>query len=117
MNQKKLYNNLTFKLDLANEITTKKVIRLRSLFAGKMTNNLIRVKNRYSFNVNSLWRIDLTKVTSAYTIETLYEKNETFELECEYIGTKIIPFELFIKSMSDLYKLILLNSNYCDTCV
>jgi hypothetical protein len=118
--EKKLFNNLTFKLEIANEIPSNKVIRLRSQFAGKMVNNLIRVKNRYTFEINNLWKIDLTKVTSAYTLETLQDKNETFECECEYIGYNIggnIPFEVFIKSMSDLYKLILSNSNYCDTCV
>jgi len=114
---KKLYNNLTFKLEIANEIISNKVIRLRSPFAGKMMNNLIRIKNRYSFKINNLWKIDLTKVTSAYTLETLKDKNETFECECEYIGGCEVPFDLFIKSMSDLYKLILSNSNYCDTCV
>jgi len=115
--EKKLYNNLTFKLELANEVPTNKIIKLKSLFAGKMTNNLIRVKNRYSFSINNLWKIDLTKVLSAYSPETLKEKNETFELECEYIGNESVPFELFIKSMSNLYKLILSNSNYCDSCV
>jgi hypothetical protein len=113
---KKFFNNLTFKLEIANEVISKKIIGLKSQIAGKMVNNLIRFKNRYSFIINELWKIDLTKVTSAYTLESLKDKNETFECECEYIGGNI-PFELFIKSMSDIYKLILSNSNYCDTCV
>ena len=117
VSEKKLYNNLTFKLELANEIVNKKVIGLKSLFAGKMVNNNIRVKNRHSFKVNDLWTIDLTKVTSAYTLQTLKDKNETYELECEYTGDRSVPFEIFIKTMSDLYKMIMLNSNYCESCV
>jgi len=115
--KKKLYNNLTFKLELANEVPINKVIRLRSLFAGKTVNNLIRVKIRYAFTVNKLWKIDLTKVQSAYTLETLQDKNEKFECECEYIGGPEVSFETFINSMDNLFRLILTHSNYCDSCV
>ena len=117
VSENKLYNNLTFKLELANEIISNKVIGLRSQFAGKMVNNNIRVKHRYSFKINNLWIIDLTKVTSAYTLQTLKDKNETYELECEYIGDRSVPFEIFIESLSNLYKMILSNSNYCESCV
>jgi len=113
--EKKFYNNLTFKLELAQEVQTNKVIKLRSLFAGNMVNNLIRLKNRLSFQVHEFWRVDLTNVLSAYTLETLKDKNETFEFECEYTGPKTLPFEDFIKSMSDLYILILSHSNYGDS--
>jgi hypothetical protein len=114
--KQKLYNNLVFKLELAKEIPTDKVIGLKSIYAGKTTNNLIRFKERYSFKINQLWRIDLTKVVSAYSLETLKDKNETFECECEFIGDADVPFETFVKSLSNLFKLIASNSNYCDTC-
>jgi len=116
--EKKFYNNLSIRLEVSNEVPSNKVIKLRSQFAGKMVNNLIRVKNRYSFKINNLWRLDLTKVLSAYTPETLEDKNEKFECECEFIGdNKTISFELFLESMNKLYKLLLSNSNYCDSCV
>jgi hypothetical protein len=113
----KLYNNLGFKLALSNEIETNKVVGLRSQVAGKIVNNQIRFKNRYSFTINKLWQVDMTKVISGYTLEDLKDKNETFELECEYIGDETLNFEDFITSMDNLFKLILLNSNYCDSCV
>ena len=109
---KKLYNNLGFKLDLANEVETGKVIKLRSQFAGKIVNNQIRVKNRHSFFINNYWRIDLTKVISGYDLASLQDKNETFECECEFVGETETPFEDFIKSMDSLFKLIIENSNY-----
>jgi len=40
------------------------------------------------------------------------EKNETFEIECEFIGKKV-SFNSFLKSFSNLYILILQNSSYC----
>ena len=64
-----------------------------------------------SFEVG-LWRIDITRVLSAYKISELKDKNETSELECEYIG-KHVSFDVFITSMSNLYKFILNNSSYC----
>lgn len=115
--KKKFYNNLTLRVEVSNEIPTNAVIHLRSQFAGKSVNNLIRVKNRYTFQINRLWKVDLTKVLSGYTLETLEDKNEKFECECEYTGDKTIPFEIFLDSMNKLYKLLISNSNYCETCV
>ena len=114
--KEKLYNNITFKMEVAKEVKTDKVVGLKSIYRGKSTNNLIRFKERYGFKISPLWRIDLTKVVSAYSLETLPEKNETFECECEFIGPVTTPFEVFIESFSDLYKRILSNTNYCDSC-
>jgi len=108
----KLYNNLGFKLDLSIEVETAKVIKLRSQFAGKIVNNQIRVKTRHSFSINKLWRVDLTKVISGYDLASLQDKNESFECECEFIGETETPFEVFIKSMDSLFKLIVYFSNY-----
>ena len=108
----RLFNNLGFKLELAEEVVTDKIIGLRSQFAGKIVNNLIRVKTRYSFNMGNFWRIDLTKVVSAYSLETLKDKNETFEFECEFIGGQETSFAVFIKSMETLYRLIVAHSSY-----
>ena len=106
------YNNLSFKLETSREIPIVKAIGLKTLFAGEYRNNNIRVKNRFSFKVNDHWRIDLTKVLSGYTLETLADKNESFELECEFIGGKV-PFDDFILSMNKLYIMILKESGYC----
>ena len=116
-NEKKMYNNLSFKLELSNEQETTRRVGLRSQFAGKFVNNTIRVKLRHSFYVNNLWRIDLTKVITGYTLESLREKNESFECECEFIGFIETPFDDFIESMDRLFRLIIVNSNYCETCV
>lgn len=115
--KKKMYNNLGFKLELSNEVEIPNVVGLRSHYAGKMVNNQIRVKNRFSFDINGLWRVDLTKVVNGYTLESLKDKNETFEFECEFMGDQQTTFEVFIKSMDNLFRLIIENSNYCDTCV
>jgi hypothetical protein len=103
-----VFFNLQFKLSLSEENSTNKVIGL----TYDKTNNNIRIKHRYSFNIDGLWRIDATIVKSGYTIEDAKNKNETFEIECEYIG-KIISDEKFIKSFSNLYMLILQNTSYC----
>ena len=103
-----LYNNLVLKLNLSKEIPTEIVTGLKN----EKTKNLIRSKKRISFKINELWRIDITRILSSYNISELVEKNETYELECEYIGTKI-PFEDFVKSMNVLYKFILNNTSYC----
>jgi len=100
--------NLVFKLALSEERGTSKVIGLKS----ERTNNNIRFKRRYSFRVGPLWRIDATVVKSGYSIKEAMEKNETFEIECEFIGKKV-SFDSFLKSFSNLYILILQNSSYC----
>jgi hypothetical protein len=95
-------------LALSEEIPTSKVIGLKT----ERTNNNIRFKRRYSFRVGPLWRIDATEVKSGYSIKEAMEKNETFEIECEFIGKKV-SFDSFLKSFSNLYILILQNSSYC----
>ena len=102
-----LYNNLVLKLNVSNEVPITDTIGLRN----GLLYNLLRSKKRMSFEVG-LWRIDITRVLSAYKISELKDKNETYELECEYIG-KHVSFDVFITSMSNLYKFILNNSSYC----
>jgi hypothetical protein len=101
--------NLIFKLALSEELPTTKVIGLKT---GD-TNNNIRIKKRYSFQIGGVWRIDATVVKSGYSIKDVMEKNETFEVECEFIGQTNISFQSFLKSFSNLYILILQNTNYC----
>jgi len=91
---------LTFKLSLSSETDSPIVVT-------KSRTNLTRIKLRDSFIYHS-WRIDITKVISIDNDISI----ETYEIECEYIG-KVIPFQKFIESMSDVYKLILKNTNYC----
>ena len=72
-------------------------------------NKFFRYKKRYSYvTMNKMWRIDLTAVKSSdkgrYMNQFTYsktfreagilQKNETFELEVEYIGSQSTTFEL-----------------------
>jgi hypothetical protein len=56
--------------------------------------------------------VDFTRIKTSYDITDILEKNEMYELECEYIGGNI-PFDDFLKSLNDLYMIILSNSSYC----
>jgi hypothetical protein len=105
----KLYNNLVFKLDVSDEMQIDKVIGLPGTPSKTTT---IRVKDRHTFKINNNWKIDLTKVWTSFDIKDVMTKNETYELECEYLGGDL-PFADFIKSLSDLYKILLSNSSYC----
>ena len=109
-----LYGNIIFKLALSEETQTENVIGFKTLVLDKKSgiNNNIRIKNRFSFQVGNLWRIDLTVVKSGYSLDELKDKREDYEIECEFIG-KNIPFNTFIKSFSNLYILLLENTGYC----
>ena len=109
LNDKQLYNNLTFKLSLSTETETDIVVGLKSQLHDRVVYNTIRIKQRNSFYFNN-WRIDITKVITTMDIHDL--SNETYEIECEYIGEKI-PFQMFLESMNTMYKLILQNNSYC----
>jgi hypothetical protein len=116
----KLYNNLTFKLDLSTEEHTDRKIGVVTQIDNEKVTNFIRVKSRKTFKVNDLWQIDLTRIKSSYFISDVLEKNETFECECEYIGPGSqqnngipIPFGDFLDSINKLYQIILSNSGYC----
>jgi hypothetical protein len=108
----KLYNNLTIKIDLSTEEPSEKVIGINSQIESRKVTNNIRVKSRKSFRINELWRVDFTRIKTSYSISDVLEKNELYELECEYTGGNI-PFDDFIKSLNDLYMIILSNSGYC----
>uniref|UniRef100_A0A6C0I7X9 mRNA 5'-phosphatase n=1 Tax=viral metagenome TaxID=1070528 RepID=A0A6C0I7X9_9ZZZZ len=98
--------NLQFKLALSNETVSNVIIPFKS--------NNIRIKNRHSFNINSLWRLDCTIVKSGYSsIADAESKNETYEIECEYLGPSDINFDTFLKSISQIFILILQNTTYC----
>ena len=99
-----LGNNLIFKLTLSTETKTTKVVKPKNNF-----DNLLRVKFRDSFYYLDLWRIDITRVLT--TIGNT-PPVETYEIECEYIGGNV-EFTTFINSMSDIYKIVLFNTNYC----
>ena len=105
----KLFNNLVFKLTLSEETKTDRIITLTK--EGGL-GNLIRTKDRHTYTINDLWKIDLTKVRSVYKLSDIPDKNETYEIECEYTGGAI-PFDIFIKSFNNLYKLLLSNASYC----
>ena len=70
----------------------------------------------YKFNADIYFytREDISvnkKVISTYNINEI--KNETYEIECEYIGENSVPFDKFISSLSNLYMFLLNNSSYC----
>ena len=109
-NDKQLFNNLTFKLSLSTESSSPVTVGLKSQLHDKVVYNTIRVKQRHSFHTE-LWRLDITRVITTMNIKDL--TNETYEIECEYTGSNKIPFQTFIKSMNDIYKLILHNTSYC----
>ena len=110
-NKDKLYNNLTLKLNLSNEIKTTQQIKLKTHLHDRVVYNTTRIKKRLSFNVHPYWRLDITRViTNSGKIDL--NGNETYEIECEYIGG-IIPVQEFLESMNYVYTLVLMNSGYC----
>jgi len=115
---KKLYNNLTFKLSLSTEENSIKTVGLKTTSARNIKYDLIRKKIRSSFypyyKGSFLWRIDVTKVLNIKDHKNLETSIETYELECEYIGPKEnISFQTFLDSMNYVYTLILFNTSYC----
>lgn len=111
LSQENKVTNILFKLALSEETKTSRVTPLVSVIDGKRVHNLIRIKDRTSFDIGS-WRIDLTAVKSGFSIDEANSKPEVYEIECEYIGTKV-PFEQFLASFNQIYILILENSGYC----
>jgi len=110
-NKDKLYNNLTLKLNLSNEIKTVQQIKLKTELHDRVVYNTTRIKKRLSFNIHPFWRLDITRViTNNGKIDL--NGNETYEIECEYIGG-IIPVQEFLISMNYVYTLVLMNSGYC----
>jgi hypothetical protein len=101
INEDGLYNNLTYKLNLSTETPS-------SITIGLKNKTLIRIKRRYSFYLD-LWRIDITRVITTLNIND--QTNESYEIECEYIGKT--NFNQFLQSMNYLYKVILKNTSYC----
>jgi len=106
--------DLQFKLSLSREKKTNTVIGTTYTRNGIKSNNSIRIKRRYSFQVNQNWRIDATIVKAGFSIQEAQSKNDTYEIECEFIGDiSKVSFDSFIKSFNDVYILILQNSTYC----
>jgi hypothetical protein len=110
-NNQGLYNNILFKLALSEELPTTFVVRLVALVERKRVYSSVRMKDRTSFTVGA-WNIDLTIVKSGFSIEEASGKSEVFEIECEYTGL-VVPFEVFLKSFSDIYMMVLQNTGYC----
>ena len=96
---------LTFKLSLSLESDSKLIVTEKMKVSDKTVYNKVRVKHRHSFQFSKLWRIDITRVITP-------PETETYEIECEYTGGEI-PFQTFINSMNEVYKLILGNVSYC----
>jgi hypothetical protein len=103
---KSLYNEILFRMSLSEEKSTSEVVLMGN-------GNMIRYKERYSFNFSDLWRIDLTKVKSGYSEEQVNSSAESYELECEFIGPKDTSYEVFLSTYNQLYKYLLSNSSYC----
>ena len=102
---------LTFNLSLSTEQSSGITVNRKSVSPNGITvYNKARVKHRNSFKYN-LWQVDITLVI---TTNDLFSGtgSESYEVECEYIGGEV-PFETFLRSMSDVYKTILFNSSYC----
>jgi hypothetical protein len=103
---------LTYKLSLSTETDTSKVVRPQTQKQNGIVYNKARVKYRDSFlTFDGLWRVDITRVITTNNLMS-GTGTETYELECEYVSRQV-DFDTFLRSMSDIYKKILFNSNYC----
>jgi hypothetical protein len=103
---------LTYKLSLSTETETSKVVAPQTQKQNGVVYNKSRVKYRDSFlTLDALWRVDMTRVLTTNNLNSMLGP-ETYELECEYVGNRV-DFGSFLESMSDIYKTILFNSNYC----
>jgi hypothetical protein len=102
---------LTFNLSLSTEASSGITVGRKSTSPnGAVVYNKARVKHRYSFGYG-LWQVDITLVITTNDLLS-GAGSESYEVECEYIGGEV-PFETFLSSMSDVYKIILFNSSYC----
>jgi hypothetical protein len=102
---------MTFNLSLSTEAKSAITVGRKSVSPNGMTvYNKARVKHRNSFKYN-LWQVDITLVITTNDLLS-GTGSESYEVECEYIGGEV-PFETFLRSMSDVYKTILFNSSYC----
>jgi hypothetical protein len=102
-----MYQGLTFKCTLSTEDDTNKVI------PGK--GNLLRFKDRYSFEIHPLWSLDLTLVKSDYysTESNLQSKPFKFEVEFELKNPLENNFEEFLKSAGWILVSLLSHSGVC----
>jgi len=107
--------SLAFKTVVSYETKTSKIISLKSTTLANPVgfNNTIRLKNRYSFNIGGIWRIDLTAVKTGFSITTIDEQREDYELEFEYVFGQPISFDNYLTTLSNLYKLVISNVSYC----
>jgi hypothetical protein len=98
-------NFLNIKIDLSKE---EKTGEQSTPINKRGYGNLLRYKLRKSYYIGS-WRVDFTIVKSDYSMDKLFDVNEKYELECEYIGKE----KLTIKKVQDIYNFIIYNYNYC----
>lgn len=101
---------LTFKLSLSSETDSSIQVKLKNQLNDSVVYNTIRIKYRDSF-IFEFWRIDITKIITTFNISS--PGIETYEIECEFIENKNIPFNTFLETMNRAYKLILQHTNYC----
>jgi hypothetical protein len=111
-NTEKLYNNLTMKVSLSNEIKTNQKIGLKTQLHDRVVYNVTRTKRRYSFYVHEHWRVDITRVQTDYGKINSESQQETYELECEFIGKGLSPDD-FVYTLNDICVMLMKNSGYC----
>jgi hypothetical protein len=78
--------------------------------------NLVRYKNRISYYIGSLWRIDLTVVKEGFSRRLALQSQDKYEIEIEYIGNKkevILSFNDFIDSLTKVILELLISANNC----
>jgi len=108
---KGLYGNFNIKIALSSEQSTKTVVPL--LIPGKKVNNQIRMKERWSFKMPTMgFIIDLTRVKTGYSLESLAEQRYTYEIEGELTGTEF-TFDEFVSNLNKVYIELVKNVNYC----
>jgi len=107
---KGLYGNFNLNVVLSREQQTKVVVPLNDKLK---VNNQIRMKERWSFEIPTTgFRIDLTRIKTGYSIESLQTQKYTYEIEGELIGTDF-PFDVFLSNLNKVYIEIIKNINYC----
>jgi hypothetical protein len=108
--QKMICSQFNVKIDVSTE-TEKKKDKIPVL-KDNGNGNLLRHKLRNSYEIG-LWRVDFTIVKTDYSLKNLFNANEKYELECEFISKIEIGESEFIESLSVVYNLILHNHTYC----
>lgn len=91
-------------IDAVFKATTETPINKAPVFTGR-EKILYRYKERSSFMVNELYRVDATEVKQSAHLSDLAEQPTQYELELEIIGNKISPAK-FLASVTEVLQIV-----------